>query len=359
MPFLNESYAGNTVTLWALGAGVAVATYALLWLLQKWLVLRMTALVAKTETHFDDLIVGLFARTKFFFLLAVAILAGSMVLALPVEWREFLRGATVLAVVAQSAIWGWTVFDDWLARYRERKLKEDPGAATTLTAVGFLGKLAIFAVVALVVLDNLGVNISALVAGLGIGGIAIALAVQNILGDLFSSLSIVLDRPFAIGDFVIVDELMGTVEHIGLKTTRIRSLDGEQIVFRNSDLLGARIRNFKRMFERRVLFTFGVLYETPLAKVEAIPSMVRGIIEAQDRIRFDRAHFKGFGDSSLDFEVVYYVKAPEYAVYMDAQQAINLALMRRFLEEGISFAYPTRTVYLAGGAIPPSPATAP
>lgn len=351
MPFLDEIYAGNTVALWGLAAGLAAATYALLWLVQHMLVRKLSALAAKTETHLDDLVVGLFARTKFFFLLALAVLSGSTVLVLPAEWRQFLRTATVIAFFAQGAIWVWTVFDDTLTRFRQRKLKEDPGAATTLTAVGFLGKLLIFGIVALLVLDNLGVNISALVAGVGIGGIAVALAVQNILGDLFASLSIVLDRPFAIGDFVIVDDHMGTVEHIGLKTTRVRSLDGEQIVFRNSDLLGSRIRNLERMSERRAQFSFGVVYETPCDKLEAIPAMVRAIIEGREGLRFDRAHFKAFGDSSLDFEVVYYVKGPDYNAYMDAQQAINLALFRRFQVEGISFAYPTRTLHVAGGAI--------
>jgi len=195
-------------------------------------------------------------------------------------------------------------------------------------------------------LDNLGVEISAIVAGLGIGGIAIALAAQAVLGDLFSYFVIFFDRPFELGDFVIFDDILGTIEHIGIKTTRIRSLGGEQIVVSNSLLTGAKLRNYKRMAERRVVFSFGVTYDTGADKLRAIPELVRRIVESEEQTRFDRAHFKAYGSSSLDFEVVYYVLNPDYAVYMDIQQRINLAMYEGFAEHGIRFAYPTRTVYL-------------
>jgi small-conductance mechanosensitive channel len=205
------------------------------------------------------------------------------------------------------------------------------------------------AIAAVLILDNIpGVEITALVASLGIGGIAVALAVQNILSDLFASLSIVLDKPFVIGDFIIVDNCLGTVEHIGLKTTRLRSLSGEQLVFSNNDLLKSRVRNYKRMAERRVVFSVGVTYQTPLEKLERIPTLIRDTIEAQPAVRFDRAHFQGYGDFALNFEVVYYVLDPDYNRYMDIQQGINLGIYSSFAEEGIEFAYPTRTLYIAG-----------
>jgi len=199
---------------------------------------------------------------------------------------------------------------------------------------------------AMIGLHNLGIDITALIASLGIGGIAVALAVQNILADLFACLTISFDKPFVIGDFIIVGDLMGTVEHIGLKTTRIRSLSGEQLVFSNNDLLGSRIRNFKRMYERRVVFNFGVVYQTSYDHLAEIPAMVKKVIGAQEQTRFDRAHFKSYGDSSLDFEVVYYVLVPDYNTYMDIQQAINMSLFRQFEKKGIQFAYPTRTLYI-------------
>ena len=187
-------------------------------------------------------------------------------------------------------------------------------------------------------------------AGLGIGGVAIALATQSILGDLFASLSIVLDRPFVVGDFIVVGDLMGTVEHVGLKTTRVRSLSGEQLVFSNADLLGSRIRNFKRMAERRIVFAVGVTYQTPAAKLDQIAGVLREIATAAPGVRFDRAHLRSFDDSAITFEVVYYVLDPDYNRYMDTQQRINLAIFRQFEAEGIEFAYPTRTVFVRNEA---------
>ena len=217
---------------------------------------------------------------------------------------------------------------------------------TTITFLGFVARLLLWIIVLLLILDNLGVNITGLVAGLGIGGIAVALALQNILGDLFASLSIVLDKPFVIGDFVVVDSLSGTIEHIGLKTTRIRSLSGEQLIFSNNDLLKSRVHNYKRMSERRIVFSFGVVYQTPLEKLKAIKEIVSDIITKEEKARLDRVHFKEYGDSSLNFEVVYFVNDPDYNIYMDVQEAINLEIFRRFQEEGIEFAYPTRTLFI-------------
>jgi len=205
---------------------------------------------------------------------------------------------------------------------------------------------AVWSVVLLLFLDNLGINVTALVTGLGIGGIAIALALQNILGDLFASLSIILDKPFEIGDFIAVGELKGNVERIGIKTTRLRSLTGEQLVFSNSDLLSSRIQNFKRMFERRVSFQIGVTYETPLEKLEEISALLKQIVESKEKVRFDRAHFQSLGDFALIFEIVYFVSSSEYNVYMDIQQSINIEIMQKLSAIGVEFAYPTQKLFL-------------
>jgi small-conductance mechanosensitive channel len=201
-------------------------------------------------------------------------------------------------------------------------------------------RLTLWVVVLLLALDNLGVNVTALVAGLGIGGIAVALATQNILSDAFASLSIVLDRPFVVGDFIVVDSLMGRVEHIGLKTTRVRSPSGEEIIFANSELLKSRIRNYRGSYERRVVFSVGVTYETPHAKLARIPTNIREIIEAQEHARFERAHFAKLAESALIFEVVYYVLSSDETLFMDIQHAINLALYVRFQKDGVEFATP-------------------
>jgi small-conductance mechanosensitive channel len=186
------------------------------------------------------------------------------------------------------------------------------------------------------------------VAGLGIGGIAIALAAQTILGDLFSYLVIFFDKPFEIGDFIILEDKMGTVEYIGIKTTRIRTLGGEQLICSNTDLTNSRVHNFKRMQERRVVFSFGVVYDTTTTKLKLIPGIIKQAIESLRETRFDRAHFKSFGNSSLDFEVVYYILTPDYNLYMDKQQAINMSIFESFEREQIEFAYPTQTLFLRG-----------
>ncbi|RZA08103.1 MAG: mechanosensitive ion channel family protein [Proteobacteria bacterium] len=215
-----------------------------------------------------------------------------------------------------------------------------------MRALFFLGNIIVWLGVGLLILDNWGIKISALVAGLGIGGVAVALAVQNILGDLFASLSIVFDKPFVIGDAIRVDGDQGNVEHIGLKTTRVKSLTGEQLIFSNSDLLRSRVRNYKRQDERRVVISIGVLYETPAEKLAAIPQILREYLENEKNVRFERAHLMGFGPSSLNYELVYWVTVPDYNYHMDVQQKFMLRVIERFAAEGIEFAYPTQKLFL-------------
>jgi small-conductance mechanosensitive channel len=251
-----------------------------------------------------------------------------------------------VALLIQAALWALIGLQVAIEEYRQQQLAKDPASVTTLNVLNFMGKILIWTIVFLLVLDNLGVNITALIAGLGVGGIAVALALQTILGDLFASLSIVLDKPFVVGDFLIVGDLLGSVEYVGLKTTRLRSLSGEQLVFSNSDLLSSRIRNYGRMYQRRVVFNLGVTYQTPRDKLIKIPEIVRAAIEQQDKTRFDRSHFKEYGDFALVFESVYYVQGPDYNEYMDIQQAVNLQVHEQFEQQGIEFAYPTQTLFV-------------
>ena len=353
MNLLEQTYYGNTVLDWLTALGGVVAAALLLYLAKRLILARLTAWSRKTETRLDDFVVDILAGTRFLFLLIIALYFGSQYLDLPQKPTRLITHIAVIALLVQVALWGNRGIALWLSDYLKRHKDTDAASATTVSVLGFIARVALWGVLLLMILDNLGFNITTLVASLGIGGIAVALAVQNILGDIFASLSIALDKPFVIGDFIIVGEQLGTVEYIGLKTTRIRSLSGEQIVFSNNDLLNSRIRNFKRMYERRVLFGFGVVYQTSHEQLKKIPVMVREIIEGLENTRFDRAHFKEYGDSSLDFEVVYYVRSPDYNVYMDIQQDINLALFEQFTQAGIDFAYPTRTLYVTQtGAAP-------
>jgi small-conductance mechanosensitive channel len=350
MPFSEVLILGRRVGRWGLALGAGVLTWSALWLIRWLLTVRLGALAQRTANRWDDLVVLLVRRTKALTLAAVALWPVLALLAVPAQVREGARILMVIAGGVQLVIWGNLLIAHLLDARVSRLREEDPAAATTLTGVTILARGLLWLVLLLLALDNLGVNISALVAGLGIGGVAIALATQNILGDLFASLSIVLDKPFVVGDFIVIGELMGTVEHVGLKTTRLRSLSGEQLVFANADLLGSRIRNFKRMSERRVVFTVGVTYQTPSAKLAGIPAVLRDIVTAERGVRFDRAHFRSCDDWALTFEIVYYVLDPDYGHYMDTQQRINLAIFRRFELEGIEFAYPTRTVYVRSAA---------
>jgi small-conductance mechanosensitive channel len=347
MEFLQTKFLGNDILAWGIAVGIVLVVLTVTRVLKAVLVRRFASRAAKTTTELDDFLVEMVRKIRLFVLFALALYSGSLALELPERFTAWIRALTFIFFLVQLGIWGNALISFFLERYRQRHLEQDPDRVTSLRAVSFVARLTLYSIVILLALDNLpGVEITTLIAGLGIGGIAIALAVQNVLGDLFASLSIALDKPFVIGDFIIVGEFLGTVEYIGLKTTRIRSLSGEQLVFSNNDLLKSRIRNYKRMKERRILFSFGVVYQTPSEKLEKIPGFVREIVEAQEKARFDRAHFKEYGDFSLNFEVVYYVLVPDYPVYMDTQQAINLALYRKFEEEEIEFAYPTQTLYL-------------
>lgn len=286
--------------------------------------------------------------TRLPFMFGVSMLVGASQLELSLRHEKWLHYGWIIVLVLQVAMWGNRLISVAMEHAFEHHRKTDPSGATHLMVVGLIARIVMWSLATLVMLDNLGFNITTLMASLGIGGIAVALAVQNILGDIFSSVSIALDKPFVIGDFIVVDGYMGTVEYVGMKTTRIRSLGGEQIVFSNTELLKNRIRNYKRMQERRVQFEFGIAYETSLEDVERIPRMVEDIVRScAGGTRFDRAHFSAYGDSALQFEVVYYVLDPDYNKYMDIQQTINCALLRCFRERGIGFAYPTRTLYLA------------
>jgi len=325
---------------------VALLSFFVLRIALVWIKRHVTRLTTATTTGWDDGITETLGATKGWFLLLVSLYAGSLVLELSDRWLHIVQSVAVLALLLQAALWGSRLLKFAIEHYMSQRRESDPALATTVSAMSFIGNLVLWSVVVLLALDNMGVDVTALVAGLGVGGIAVALAAQNILGDLFASLSIVLDKPFVMGDFIIVGSQMGTVEKVGLKTTRVRALSGEQLVFANTDLLQSRIQNFKRMQERRVVFTIGVIYETPQEKLAGIPRIIRDIIESQDGTRFDRSHFKEFGDFSLNFETVYYVLVPDYNVYMDVQQAINLSIFERFAAEGIDFAYPTQKLYV-------------
>lgn len=279
-------------------------------------------------------------------MLLTALLIGISTLHLPEPWNSRASHLWFLTLLLQVALWANRAITLGLARYFKRHLEPAAQTSASSTLLSWALRTLLWTVALLAVLSNIGVNITAFVASLGIGGVAVALAVQNILGDLFASLSIAVDKPFEVGDFIGVGAFVGTVEYVGLKTTRIRSLSGEQLIMSNAELLKQAVSNYKRMTTRRIVFTFGVSYDTTPEQAEAISGIVKSIIESNDKVRFDRAHFKRFGDSSLDYEAVYIVLESAFNTYMDAQQMINLRLMRELKAIGVDFAFPTRTVHI-------------
>jgi len=349
---VSAEYFGNTLIEWGTAGAIAVVTFLVLRTVKAVLLNRLKKFSLKRTVIGEtlDYPVAALEKTKFLVLAVFSLYAGSLGLSLSEKAEGIAHNVMVVVLMVQIGLWVLAFFDEWLHDYIERCRKDNPAAVTSVNAAGFITKLVLWFAVFLLTLDNVGIDITAMLAGMGIGGIAIALAVQSILGDLFSSLTIVLDKPFVVGDFLIVGDYMGAVESVGLKTTRIRSLSGEQLVLSNSDLLSSRIRNYGRMYERRVVFAIGVTYDTPREKLKAIPQIIRKALEAQDNTRFDRSHFKAYGAFSLDFETVYYVTKADYNVYMDIQQAVNLHIHERFEEEGIEFAFPTQTVYVANAA---------
>lgn len=338
----------NSLTQWGIAVLICAGTVAGLKILQAIGIKNLHTLATRIEAKWLENLLSTLGRTKIFLMLVAGIWAGSFALSLPEKADTLIRSALVIILMVQVGLWAVMFMNAWIEDYRERNRTTNPAALTSIGAVGFIGKLVVWSAVLLMVLSNLGIDITALIAGLGIGGIAVALAVQNILGDLFASMTIVLDKPFVIGDFLIMGEHMGVVEYIGLKSTRIRSISGEQIILSNTELLNSRIRNYGRMYERRVPVEIGVTYQTPREKLEKIPAIIRAAVEKQDKTRFDRAHFKAYGAFSLNFEYVYYVTAADFTLYMDVQQAINFDIHAAFEREGIDFAYPTQTLFVEG-----------
>jgi len=307
-------------------------------------------LLATQKTELIEVPMEVLSKTTTPFFLIVSVFVGLSTLAMGSRTALVLNSALTIAVFWQAGVWISAAASAWLERRRRFAPPTDRAITGSLGVIGFIVRVVIWALVLLLTLDNLGIDVTALVAGLGIGGIAVALAVQNILGDLFASLSITFDKPFLVGDFLIIDDFLGSVEYIGIKTTRLRSLGGEQIIISNANLLNSRMRNYGRMLERRVVFKTSISYDTPIDKIERIPAIIREIVQAQQDTRFDRSHFAMRSLSSFDFETVYYVLSPDYNRYMDVQQAINLRLHRELEAMGVEFATPVQKVFLERGS---------
>ncbi|MFH1798290.1 MAG: mechanosensitive ion channel family protein [Candidatus Omnitrophota bacterium] len=343
---LNKVFLGNRVLDYLISFGVLLFGFLAIKIVVRAIIKRLKEISKKTTTTLDDFFMEVIDRIGAPLLYLAVLYASIKILTFHPYFEKvtnYLGLGILVYFVARLAVmfitYGFTVY--LTNRGEDASLDRSlQGVLVVVKGIVWVGAIIFF-------LDNLGFKISAVIAGLGIGGVAVALAAQTILKDLFSYFSIIFDRPFKVGDFVIIGDFMGTIEHIGIKTTRIRSLGGEILVFSNSDLTDSRLRNYKLMEKRRVLFCIGVTYQTSLKQVKEIPEVIENIIKNTTDTVFDRAHFFSYGDFSLIFEIVYYVIGPDYNKYMDIQQEINFAIKEEFEKRGIEFAYPTQKLYLS------------
>lgn len=343
---LSWQIAGNTGRDYLLAVAVFFGALIVFRVFKNTVLKALKTLAEKTKTGFDDVIIEVFESFRVPFYLFIAFYFAIKFLKPAEPAAHIIEGIFIVVIVFQIVKTLQIFINYGTSTILKLKEAEDVKDEAAIRNISFILKIALWVLAALIVLSNWGVNISSLVAGLGIGGVALAFALQHILEDIFSSFSIFIDKPFHIGDYIVIGDDRGIVEKIGIKTTRIRTLQGQELVVPNRELTTTRVNNYKKMEKRRVLFTLGVCYETPLEKLKKVNSIIEEIIDKVDGAEADRTHFKEYADFSLNFEIVYYVTSRDYNFYMDVQQAINFAIKEAFEKEGIEFAYPTQTLFV-------------
>ncbi len=343
--FLEQSFWNNTIEKYLWSIGILIVGFILLKIFRNIILTKMKKIAAKTPTLIDDILVKVIEKSLLPLVYFGLIVASLKILNLAdfVSKTIDVFSAIFLTFLVTRMIISAINFS--LYSYTQ-KSGESEKQEKQLRGIKGLINFVVWSLALIFLLDNLGVKISTVIAGLGIGGIAVALAAQAILGDLFSYFVIFFDRPFEIGDYIVVGDKSGTVENIGIKTTRVKAIGGEQLVFSNTDLTNSRIHNFKKMERRRIAFKIGVIYQTPAEKLKNIPVMIKEIISNIPDASFDRAHLATFGDFSIYFEIVYFINSADYKQYMDIHESINLKIFEKFEKEGIEFAYPTQTLFV-------------
>jgi small-conductance mechanosensitive channel len=342
---------GNSLADWAVAGFVAVSTWLGLSIVRRLFVARSKRSATSGRPAPVRLIVHLLAHTKQFLLIALAVYAAQEDLVFPPKLQHIIDTTVVMAILLQLGLWAVRALKFYL-QLKELERGPDRGFTGSLDIINFVAQMLIWSLLCLVALENLGINITALLAGLGVGGVAVALALQNVLGDLFASLSIALDKPFVVGDRLVVDAFAGVVERIGIKTIRLRSDAGEQIILSNADILKSRVRNYGRAPEQRALATIRVPYATPRDTLHAIPKLMEGIVAEQPNARFDRCHLRGLESGWLEFELSFFVQQPRINSLLDLQQAVNFRIIDEFRRLGVAFAYPTQRVVVDAAGFP-------
>ncbi|MCD6270274.1 mechanosensitive ion channel [bacterium] len=345
--FLSYNLFGNSIKAYLISLIVFIISLFVLIFFKKEIIKKLQKIARKTKTDIDDLIISFIANIKWPLYFFIALWIASKCISIKGKVESYFSYFILAVVIFYLALALNKLVDFSVSRTLEKRKLE--GQKVNVSAIDLLGKVVkgtVWAIAILIVLENFGVNISALIAGLGIGGIAVAFALQNVLADVFACFSIYFDKPFEIGDFIIVDSDAGTVEKIGIKSTRIRTLQGEELIISNKELTEKRVHNYKKMQKRRIVFSLGITYDTPTEKLIRVPEIIKNIIDSFGISKTDRVHFKNFGDFSLNFEVVYYLDSSDYKVYMDTQEKINLGIKQAFEKEKISMAFPTQTIII-------------
>lgn len=341
--FLSTYYFGNSLLGWVSALLIFLVALAVLVQLKRIVLTHLKNLSKKTKSQIDDAVIAFFEKVSGFFYVSVSLFASVQHLVLPDLVHLLIKGAFFIALVYEMIRLAESILSFFVAMKLGKLGKEETSLSSALS---LMLRVVLWTVGILLILSNLGFNVTSLLASLGIGGLAVSLALQPLFSDIFSSFSIILDKPFEEGDFIVSGEYKGTVQRIGLKTTRLQALQGEEIVISNTELTAARVQNFKKMKKRRIVFAIGVTYETPPSKLRKIPKIIEDIVAAKELADFDRAHFWEFADSSLNYEIVYYINSSEYADYMATQQGINIEILEAFEKEDIEIAFPTRTIHV-------------
>ena len=343
MNYLETQFLDNTILDWIKAAAILISVFIVLKVIKKILVSKLSKIVEKTNGNLDDIFLKVVEQTKDLFLIFTGIYAGLQILSIPENCQEISDKVFMVITTLQTGLW-LGGFINHITSHRERE-EADKQEKTAVHAFGLFGKIIIWTIIAMVVIQNIsGMKMDALITSLGIGGIAVGLAVQNILKDLFASLSIFLDKPFLVGDYIMVDELGGTVQDIGLKSTRIKTLLGDEVILSNSNLLESRIHNYRKMERRMVVTKIGVATETPHEVLKDLPSLFKQIIGEQENASFDRANLAEFSDYTFDFEIIYHIESADYTLYMNIKEAIYLEIIKRLQEKNVSMPYPTQAV---------------
>jgi len=346
-PFLQIQLWGNTMGDYAVALGALVVFLIAFKIVQVIVLAQLRRLAEKTATDIDDTLIKIVESLRPPFYSFLAFYLALFFVAVSGGVQAVINGVLIVFVVYQIMIAAQILIDFVIEKkFSDEDDADDETRASAMRLVGNIVKGALWIIAILMILSNLGINITSLVAGLGVGGLAIAFALQQVFADLFASFAIYFDKPFKVGDFIAVGNSYGTVEKIGIKTTRLRALQGEELVISNQELTSARVQNYGKMEERRVAFTIGVTYDTPNDKLKRIPDIISTILEKQENARPEWVRFKEFGDSAFIFEVVYYALTSDYYKYMDTREQVNLAIREAFEKEGIDFAYPTQTIYV-------------